>query len=255
MLVCLRPKVMLKDFLVNRDLLLIGCGKMGFSILQGWLQAGINPKNIYVIDPTPSQALQNIPIHLNPSMNEISDLSQAFIVCAVKPQIIDMVLEKIVSYFSDDCLFLSIVAGVSLESLCIKINNENIIRAMPNTAASIAQSMTVLCASQKVKQEDKDFCETMMAAIGKVSWIENEQDMDAVTALSGSGPAYVFYMVEALTHMGKELGLSEDFSYELALQTVIGSGEMLAVSENSAAILRQNVTSAQMERHKRLWKY
>lgn len=225
------------------SILLVGCGKMGGAMLGGWLAQGTAPESVMVVDPQPG----GLPAGVN-VVNSFAALpegvSAEVVVLAVKPQVMADVLPPYAALAGKDTVFLSIAAGKTLAFFRDLFGDEAaIVRAMPNTPSAVGRGMTVLCAGPGVGEAQKARCQTMVEAIGTAAWIADEADMDAVTAVSGCGPAYIFHMVEAMAEAGKALGLPDDLAMLLARQTVTGAGELLHQSPDSAATLRQNVTS------------
>jgi pyrroline-5-carboxylate reductase len=165
------------------------------------------------------------------------------LVFAVKPQIADDVVPQYRRWAGSETLFLSIIAGKTLAGLTRHLGNAAIVRTMPNTPAAIGRGITVACANPLVTSEQREFCDLLLAAIGESAWVEDEALIDAVTAVSGSGPAYVFLLIEALARAGEAEGLPADLALRLARLTVAGSGELARISEEGPAQLRENVTS------------
>jgi pyrroline-5-carboxylate reductase len=226
------------------SLLLVGAGKMGGAMLDGWIARGLAPKRIVVIEPQPGKAVQALTrrgLKLNPKGKPVE---AAAIVIAVKPQSALAALPPLRPYVGKTTLVLSIMAGRTLRFLEQSLApGTAIVRAMPNTPASIGRGISVAVANAKVSARQRKLAGDLLAAIGKVEWAGDETLMDAVTALSGSGPAYVFLLAEAMTKAGIAAGLPADLAARLARETVAGSGELLHRSELDAATLRQNVTS------------
>ncbi|ARP99990.1 pyrroline-5-carboxylate reductase [Pseudorhodoplanes sinuspersici] len=225
-------------------LALIGAGKMGSAMLEGWLALGLDPRNVVVIEPQPSPemiALSQKGIALNPPAGAVSNI--ATIVLAVKPQVAAEVMSSIAASVEPGTLVLSIMAGKTLGFLQSAMPNAAIIRAMPNTPAAIGRGITVAVPNAAVTAEQKQRAHALLAASGAVEWISDESLMDAVTAVSGSGPAYVFLLAEALARAGVAAGLPEGLAATLARETVAGAGELLHRSSLDAATLRKNVTS------------
>jgi pyrroline-5-carboxylate reductase len=224
-------------------LLLVGAGKMGGALLEGWLRQGLDPKHVFVRDPAPpadSAAL------LTRHKIETAQMppKPAVIVIAVKPQLVDETLKDLAPIVGKGTAVLSIAAGRTLASLARHLpKGSAVVRAMPNTAAAIGHSMTVACANNAVSRDQALECSVLLEAVGEVMWIEDESLMDAVTAVSGSGPAYVFLLAECLAAAGREAGLDAELANELARATVSGAGALLSQSDLSAAELRENVTS------------
>jgi pyrroline-5-carboxylate reductase len=226
------------------SLLLVGAGKMGGAMLDGWIARGLAPKRIVVIEPQPGKAVKTLTrrgIKLNPK-GKIA--AAAAIVIAVKPQSAPAALPPLRPYVGKTTLVLSIMAGRTIGFLEQSLApGTAIVRAMPNTPAAIGRGISVAVANAKVSARQRKLAGDLLAAIGKVEWAGDETLMDAVTALSGSGPAYVFLLAEAMTKAGIATGLPADLAARLARETVAGSGELLHRSELDAATLRQNVTS------------
>ncbi len=226
------------------SLLLVGAGKMGGAMLDGWIARGLAPKRIVVIEPQPGKAVKTLTrrgIKLNPK-GKIA--AAAAIVIAVKPQSAPAALPPLRPYVGKTTLVLSIMAGRTIGFLEQSLApGAAIVRAMPNTPAAIGRGISVAVANAKVSARQRKLAGDLLAAIGKVEWAGDETLMDAVTALSGSGPAYVFLLAEAMTKAGIATGLPADLAARLARETVAGSGELLHRSELDAATLRQNVTS------------
>jgi pyrroline-5-carboxylate reductase len=226
------------------SLLLVGAGKMGGAMLDGWIARGLAPKRIVVIEPQPGKevkALTRRGLKLNPK-GKIA--AAAAIVIAVKPQSAPDAVPPLGVYVGKTTLVLSIMAGRTIGFLEQSLSpGAAIVRAMPNTPAAIGRGISVAVANDKVSARQRKLAGDLLAAIGKVEWASDETLMDAVTALSGSGPAYVFLLAEAMTKAGIAAGLPADLASCLARETVAGSGELLHRSALDAATLRQNVTS------------
>jgi pyrroline-5-carboxylate reductase len=226
------------------SLLLVGAGKMGSAMLDGWLARGLNPRKALVIEPQPAKpvkALTRRGLKLNPKGKATE---AAAIVIAVKPQTAPDAVPRLAAYAGKGTLVLSIMAGRTLGFLDDKLPpNTAIVRAMPNTPAAIGRGITVAVANANVTARQRKLASDLLAAIGKVEWVDDESLMDAVTAVSGSGPAYIFLLAEAMTQAGIAAGLPDDLAARLARETVAGSGELLHRSALEAAVLRQNVTS------------
>jgi pyrroline-5-carboxylate reductase len=225
-------------------LVLVGAGKMGGALLDGWLARGLNPKKVSVIEPQPGKAVKALTrrgLKLNPKGKVAA---AAAIVIAVKPQTAPEAVPPLAAHVGKTTLVLSIMAGRTLGFLQKSLPpGTAIVRAMPNTPAAIGRGITVAVANARVSAPQRRLAGDLLAAIGKVEWVGDETLMDAVTALSGSGPAYVFLLAEAMTKAGIAAGLPADLASCLARETVAGSGELLHRSALDAATLRQNVTS------------
>ena len=229
---------------ISGTVVLAGAGKMGGALLAGWLARGLNPKRVAVIEPHPSddiRALAARGVLLNPTAKEAGAV--AALVVAVKPQTFGEAGPALRPLIGPSTLVVSIMAGTTitvLDAVC----GGNIVRAMPNTPAAIGRGITVAVAAKGVNDEQRTTADALLRATGTVEWIDDEALMDAVTAVSGSGPAYVFLLAEELARAGVAAGLPADLAARLARETVAGSGELLHRSDHlDAATLRQNVTS------------
>ncbi len=228
-----------------RCLVLVGCGKMGTAMLRGWVAAGV-ASSCVVIEPAgvPAGLGSAAEIVWYSSPKELPpELRPDAVVFAVKPQIADEVVPNYRSWAAPDTLFVSIVAGKTLTGLARHLGRAAIVRTMPNTPAAIGRGITVACANPLVTTGQRQLCDRLLAAIGESAWVEDEALIDAVTAVSGSGPAYVFLLIEALARAGQGEGLPTDLALRLARATVAGSGELARISSEGPAQLRENVTS------------
>jgi pyrroline-5-carboxylate reductase len=225
-------------------LVLVGAGKMGAALLDGWLRLGLDPKNVAVIEPQPAPeiaALTARGLKLNPEQNAIAGATA--VVLAVKPQIAEAALPALAPIVAPSTVVISIMAGRTLDSLAAALNRPcALIRAMPNTPAAIGRGITV-AVPRNATPAARTLADRLLAATGAVEWIDDEALMDAVTAVSGSGPAYVFLLAEALAQAGAAAGLPAALAAKLARDTVAGAGELLHRSPLAAATLRENVTS------------
>jgi pyrroline-5-carboxylate reductase len=222
---------------------LAGAGKMGGAMLTGWLAGGLDAKNAVVIEPTPSSeiaALAAKGIRLNPSAKDTGAVDT--LVVAVKPQSFREAGAKLKPFVGPATLVVSIMAGTTIASIS-EVCGGAVVRAMPNTPAAIGRGITVAVAASNVSAAQRAVADALLRAIGSVEWVDDEALMDAVTAVSGSGPAYIFLLAEELALAGVEAGLPAELATRLARETVAGSGELLRRSEASSATLRQNVTS------------
>jgi len=238
----------------NEPLVLVGAGKMGGALLSGWLGPkgdageGLAPENVFLRDPKPSAEIADLVVargcSLNRSVEEIAAVRPRIVILAVKPQIMDVVLPDLRPLVQPGTLFVSIAAGVSLQRLSDLLGDGAVIvRAMPNTPASVGLGITAAIGNTLVNADDRAVCDALLGAVGDVVWLSQEAQMDAVTALSGSGPAYVFALAECMAAAGEALGLEPELAAQLARSTVAGSGAMLAQLPEDAATLRKNVTS------------
>ena len=233
----------LADF--GGTIVLVGAGRMGGAMLDGWLALGLSPASVVAIEPQPSleiTALTSRGLNLNPPLKDVRDTSA--IVIAVKPQAAPTVVPTLAPLLAPDTVVLSIMAGRTLAFMEGALApNTALVRAMPNTPAAIGRGITVAAPNVKVSQRQRALVHTLLAATGLVEWVTDESLMDAVTAVSGSGPAYVFLLVEALSAAGAAAGLPPELAAKLARATVSGSGELLNRSPLDPATLRRNVTS------------
>jgi len=226
-------------------LVLVGCGQMGSAMLRGWLARGV-ASNFIVIEPAglPEAFAGSKGIAWHSAAEVLSgELVPDAVVFAVKPQIIDLVLPAYRRWARPQTLFLSIAAGITIAGIARHLGEAAIIRTMPNTPAAIGRGITVACANPQVKPDQRRLCEALLAAIGESAWVENEALLDPVTAVSGSGPAYVFLLIEVLAQAGERAGLPADLALRLARETVAGAGELARLSPGSPARLREAVTS------------
>jgi pyrroline-5-carboxylate reductase len=224
-------------------LLLVGAGKMGQAMLDGWLARGLDPNKLIVLEPQPADSVKALAAR-GVALNPASPPKAAAIVIAVKPQTAPEAVPPLAKQAASGTLALSIMAGRTLGFLRTHLPaGAALVRAMPNTPAAIGRGITVACASAEVTSAQRALATSLLGAIGSVEWVEDEGLMDAVTALSGSGPAYVFLLAEAMAKAGAAAGLPPALAQRLARETVAGSGELMHRSPLDAATLRQNVTS------------
>ncbi|MEM8644054.1 MAG: pyrroline-5-carboxylate reductase [Pseudomonadota bacterium] len=231
---------------LSGPLLLVGAGKMGGALLEGWLAHGLDPKSVFVQDPAVPESIRRLAATRGFAAGEAPALPGApgVIVLAVKPALADQVLSAIAPMVGNATVVLSIAAGRTLESLASPLPEScSVVRAMPNTPASVGEGITVCVANAHTSAAQRDICETLLAAVGDVVWVDEEVLMDAVTAVSGSGPAYVFHLAECLAEAGVDAGLPPELAAQLARATVSGAGALLKHSEHDPATLRTNVTS------------
>lgn len=232
----------------DEPLVLVGAGKMGGALLSGWLAQGLSPANVFIRDPNPpadmAQLVADKGLTLNLSVEETAARQPRIVVLAIKPQIMDAVLPELRPLVAPGTLFLSIAAGVSLHVLGEQLGPEAaIVRAMPNTPSSVGKGITAAFGNALVSDADRDTCTHLLRAVGEAVWLEQENQMDAVTALSGSGPAYVFALAECMAAAGEAMGLESALAKKLARATVAGAGKMLDELPDDPSVLRQNVTS------------
>ena len=226
----------------HRGLVLLGCGKMGGALLRGWIGQGMDMGAVWVVDPAPSDDLRAL---VGVNLNADLPASPAFVVVAVKPQTMDTALESVRQFGGrKDTLFLSVAAGTTLERFEAALGSSTpVIRAMPNTPAAIGRGITALVCNDRVSEVGMDMGEELLSAVGQTVRLDREADMDAVTAVSGSGPAYVFHLIEALAAAGQAEGLSPELALTLARSTVVGAGALAETSPEGPGQLRVNVTS------------
>jgi pyrroline-5-carboxylate reductase len=228
------------DRVKDRGLVLLGCGKMGSAMLEGWLAQGVPPGSVHVIEPYPSDWLKSTGVHLN----EPLPAAPAIVLLAVKPQMMGAALPQVVALGGGDTLFLSIAAGTTIASFEETFGAATpIIRAMPNTPAAVGRGISAITGNPRATEADLQLAEALLSAVGQVVRLEGEHQMDAVTAVSGSGPAYVFHLIEALAAAGEAEGLPALLAMQLARATVCGAGELAQQSPETASQLRINVTS------------
>jgi pyrroline-5-carboxylate reductase len=226
---------------ITGTIVLAGAGKMGGAMLTGWLAQGLGPSRVVVIEPAPSAEISLLAakgIRLNPS-----DIGRAdTLVVALKPQTFREAGATLKAFAGASTLVVSIMAGTTIAALQ-DVCGGKVVRAMPNTPAAIGRGITVAVAAKGVSAAQRATADALLRATGSVEWVDDEGLMDAVTAVSGSGPAYVFLLAEELARAGVAAGLPEELATKLARETVAGSGELLHRSELAFATLRQNVTS------------
>ena len=226
--------------ITTRGLVLLGCGKMGGAMLEGWLAGGLAPSSVWVIDPYPSEQVKAAGVQVNVAL----PASPAVVVIAVKPQMMGEALHQVAALGGGETLFLSIAAGTTISVFESNFGELTpIVRAMPNTPAAIGRGITALVGNAQVSDPALAMAEGLLAAVGQTVRLEDEADMDAVTAVSGSGPAYVFHLIETLAKAGEAEGLAPDLAMTLAKATVAGAGALAETAEEDPTQLRVNVTS------------
>lgn len=221
----------------RRGLVLVGCGRMGGAMLRGWLARGLEPGAVTVIDPRLSPEWQDKGLRVNADL----PADPAVLVLAVKPQMMAEALGGVPRL--SDTLVLSVAAGTTIATFEAAFPGSPIIRVMPNTPAAIGQGISAMIGNGLATDAHLDLAQALMAAVGRVVRLEREDQMDAVTGLSGSGPAYVFHLIEAMAKAGEAQGLPADLSLELARMTVAGAGALAIDADEDPAVLRENVTS------------
>jgi pyrroline-5-carboxylate reductase len=238
---------------IGGTLLLAGVGNMGQALLSGWLDRGLDPRSIVAQDPAPppraKSLLERNGIAVHPTVTALAE-SPAVMVLAVKPQMMDEVLAPLARLAGKQTVVLSIAAGRTIAGIERHFaKGTAVIRSMPNTPAAIGRGITVAVANGNVSAAQRASCDTLLRAVGEVAWVEAESSLDAVTAVSGSGPAYVFYLAECLTDAALSVGLEPKLAQQLARSTIAGAGELLNRSALPADVLRQNVTSPRGTTH------
>lgn len=221
----------------GRGLVLIGCGRMGGALLDGWLKNGLRPGAVHVVDPNPRPDLSALGVSVNGALPP----SPAVLVIAVKPQMMADVLPRL--NVGADTLVISVAAGVTIAAYEAAFPGAAIVRTMPNTPAAIGQGITAIVGNARAGEGELALAGALMSAVGRTVRLQDEGQMDAVTALSGSGPAYVFHLIEAMAAAGEAEGLSPALALELARATVAGAGALAVAADEDPAKLRENVTS------------
>jgi pyrroline-5-carboxylate reductase len=232
---------------ISGHLLLVGCGKMGGAMLRGWLQRGVRPGDVTVIEPNlaavTDMAAAGVRL-LEDAAKLPADLEPAVVLLAVKPQMTDATVPAYRRLVGANTVFLSIAAGRTIAYFERHLGAQAaIVRSMPNTPAAVGRGITVACPNRHVAVAERALCGELLAAVGEVAWVEDEGLLDAVTAVSGGGPAYVFLLIECLAEAAVAAGLPPELAMRLARVTVSGAGELARLSSEPAAVLRQNVTS------------
>lgn len=227
-------------YLADKGLVLLGCGKMGSAMLEGWLKDGLPAKSVYVQDPFPSDWVKGSGVHVNADLPS----APAIVLIAVKPQMMADALPVLKAMGNGSTLFLSVAAGISIGTYEDILGNETpIIRAMPNTPAAVGKGITAIIGNSNTGAAHLDLADNLLGAVGQVVRLDGEDQMDAVTGVSGSGPAYVFHMIECLAKAGEAQGLGQDLAMALAKATVAGAGALAETAEEDPSQLRINVTS------------
>ncbi|MCV2888651.1 pyrroline-5-carboxylate reductase [Ruegeria aquimaris] len=226
--------------IARRGLVLLGCGKMGSAMLAGWLEGGLPASSVWVIDPYPSDWVRAQGVHVNAELPG----DPAIVLIAVKPQMMGAALPQMQALGNGTTLFVSVAAGTSIATYEQILGADTpIVRAMPNTPAAIGRGITALIGNARTSAADLDLAEALLKAVGQTVRLEREDQMDAVTGVSGSGPAYVFHLIETLAAAGTAQGLPADLAMQLAKATVAGAGALAEAADEDPAQLRVNVTS------------
>ncbi len=227
-------------------LVLIGAGKMGTAMLQGWLEAGIAGNQVTIFDPDPPPETMALiaqhSISHNPPVHSVADVEA--ILVAIKPQMLDEVLPAMAALARDNPLIVSVVAGKTIAAFRRHFGEAvPVIRTIPNTPAAVGRGITAMAASDGVSARQWELATALLASLGEVVTVADETLIDACTAISGSGPAYIFYLTECLTEAAMKLGLPAEVAEQLARATVAGAGELMRATGTPAGTLRENVTS------------
>lgn len=225
--------------LARRGLALLGCGKMGSAMLAGWLARGLPAGSVRVQDPNPSDWLTAQGVHVNEGFGE----APAVVLIAVKPQVMSAALPALKALPKGGTLFVSVAAGIPMATYEAHLGAVPIVRAMPNTPAAVGKGITAIVGNAACGAAHLDMAEDLLSAVGEVVRLEDEAQMDAVTGVSGSGPAYVFHMIECLAAAGEAEGLAPELAMALARATVAGAGALAMETGEDPAQLRRNVTS------------
>ncbi|MEY8827022.1 pyrroline-5-carboxylate reductase [Sedimentitalea sp. XS_ASV28] len=229
----------MKD-VTDRGLVLLGCGKMGSAMLAGWLDGGLPAGSVWVLDPYPSDWVKSQGVHINTDL----PAEPAIILIAVKPQMMGDALPAIAAKGGGKTMFVSVAAGTPISALEAILGADSaIVRAMPNTPAAVGRGITALIGNASTGAAHLDLAEGLLSAVGQTVRLDNEAQMDAVTGVSGSGPAYVFHMIETLAAAGEAQGLPADLAMKLAKATVAGAGALAEAAIEDPSQLRVNVTS------------
>ncbi len=224
-------------------LTLLGGGNMGGAMLRGWIAAGLDPASVTVVDPRPSDALAPLFDQGVSHRTSAPEVPQDVVVLAVKPQLLDEAAAPLAGALVEGTLLLSVAAGRTVASIEALLGAHPVVRAMPNTPALIGRGITGAFANARVNENARAVADRLLSASGPVEWVSSEAEIDMVTAVSGSGPAYVFLLAEALAEAGVAAGLEPALAMRLARHTVAGAGELMIRSEDAPAQLRRNVTS------------
>lgn len=241
-----QSKDIFSRFTALKPLMLVGCGRMGAAMLDGWLQSGLSPAATVIVEPSEDirATYKDRAGLLVGNISEIpSGLVPQIVVLAVKPQMMDGAVQSLTHLADEGAAFLSVAAGKSLAYFREYLGAAPVVRAMPNTPAAIGHGITAAISNDAVTSEIAEIAEALLSTVGAFVWLEDERHMDAVTAVSGSGPAYLFYLTECLAAAGAAAGLPPELSFQLAVHTMSGSGALLAASGDSPAALREAVTS------------
>ena len=223
---------------------LLGAGKMGLALARGWIAGGLPPGQLVLVDPFAGDAAKKFADENNVRLLKTTEhVLTHVLVLAVKPQSMAEAMQQVLPSVGLQTLVISIAAGISLKTLTLGLDTGRVIRCMPNTPAQVGKGITGAVGGLDVTEADRALASDLLGSAGQVVWFTEESKLDAVTAVSGSGPAYVFYLVEALAVAGMRQGLEPGQAMQLARQTVVGAAALMEVDNQSVSILRENVTS------------
>ena len=231
---------------LNRPLILVGCGKMGGALLSGWLESGVAAAGVHVVEPASgTEVFSDVAsVSFHTDLETMPNVDPEVVVFAIKPQQADETVPAYQRFARPDTLFLSIAAGRTIAFFEERLGmGAAVVRAMPNTPAAIGQGISVACPNVNTEENQRAMALTLLRAVGEATIVEDEDLLDAVTALSGGGPAYVFLLIEAMTEAGIKAGLPAELAARLSLVTVAGAGQLALHSSEPPSVLRQNVTS------------
>jgi pyrroline-5-carboxylate reductase len=233
----------------NGPIVLVGCGNMGGALLRGWLDGGLSPDNVIVQDPSPPPAMAGMlketgVRHIETPAALDAGRHASVLIMAVKPQIMAAVYADAVSLIGPDTVVLSIAAGRTIASFEAPAPaGTAVVRTIPNTPSAIGRGITICYANEATQDAHRALCNALLTALGEVGWVDREDLIDAATAISGSGPAYIFHMAECLAAAARDLGLPDDLAAQMANATVSGAGELIRRADVPPSTLRENVTS------------
>ncbi|MFT2110604.1 pyrroline-5-carboxylate reductase [Marinomonas sp. 2405UD68-3] len=231
----------------SESILVIGGGRMGGAIVNGWIKMGIKPQTISIIDPNEAALVPFKSQGINTFTNiDAMPANQSYscILVALKPQVFDVVLPLYQPLLTQETLVISIAAGVTHSTIeQLLFNGQPVIRVMPNTPALINSGVMVGCSNNCVSSSQKTFCESLFSNLGSFDWVDDEHAMHAVTAVSGSGPAYLFHFVECMFQAAKDAGLTNDLALILTKNTVVGAAKLVEQDDRDVSKLREEVTS------------
>ncbi|WP_417249384.1 pyrroline-5-carboxylate reductase [Celeribacter sp.] len=228
------------DEVKTRGMVLLGCGKMGSAMLKGWLDDGLPPASVTVLTPHPSPWLQSTGVRINAELPE----NPAVVLLAVKPQKMEEAIEPLKALGNGDTVFLSVAAGITIATYEEILGADTpIVRAMPNTPAAVNRGITGIVGNASASAAQLDLADALLRAVGQVVRTRDEEQLRALTAISGCGPAYVFHLIETMAAAGEKAGLDRDLALQLARATVAGAGHLAENSEETPEQLRINVTS------------